>query len=412
MSPPESPLHLFEAIGIELEYMIVDQGSLDVRPIADQLLAAAAGQPVMSVERGPIAWSNELALHVIELKTNGPTADLAAAAVSFQSNVLDMNETLASWGARLLPTAMHPWMDPHRELRLWPHDDDVIYKTFDRIFDCRGHGWANLQSMHINLPFSGDAEFGRLHAAIRLLLPLLPALAASSPFEEGRRTGFADTRLVHYGNNARRIPSVSGKVIPEPVYTHADYQTLLESIYADLAPHDADRVLCEEWVNARGAIARFDRNAIEIRVLDVQECPLADLTIAALVVTTLQTLTERVAADPSLAAWSEDRLALVLEACTKAGDAAWIEDGDYLEALTGRRSAPRRAAQVWSELAESAPISWSAEQGRCLEHLLRHGCLSRRLDSRLGPSPSAAALRDVYGELGACLAAGRLFGAH
>jgi hypothetical protein len=32
-------------------------------------------------------------------------------------------------------------------------------------------------------------------------------------------------------------------------------------------------VLRHEWVNARGAIARFDRSAIEIRVLDVAECP-------------------------------------------------------------------------------------------------------------------------------------------
>jgi gamma-glutamyl:cysteine ligase YbdK (ATP-grasp superfamily) len=411
MSSPTSPLHLFDAVGIELEYMIVDQASLNVHPIADQLLAAVAGEPVMSVERGPIAWSNELALHVIELKTNGPTDDLAAAAVAFQSNIVDMNATLAGLGARLLPTAMHPWMDPHRELRLWPHDDDVIYKTFDRIFDCRGHGWANLQSMHINLPFSGDAEFGHLHAAIRLLLPLLPALAASSPFQEGRRSGFADTRLVHYQSNARRIPSVSGKVIPEPVYTHAAYQALLESIYADLAPHDPDRVLCEEWVNARGAIARFDRGAIEIRVLDVQECPGADLTIAALVVATLRGLTERAAHDPGLAAWSEDRLALVLEACTKAGDAAWIEDVDYLEALTGRREGPRQALEVWRELAERAPTPWTAEQGRCLEHLLRHGCLSRRLDARLGPNPTSSALHAAYDELGACLAEGRLFGA-
>ena len=33
-------------------------------------------------------------------------------------------------------------------------------------------------------------------------------------------------------------------------------------------------------MNSRGAIARFDRNAIEIRVIDVQECPKADLAIA------------------------------------------------------------------------------------------------------------------------------------
>ena len=62
-------------------------------------------------------------------------------------------------------------------------------QAFDRIFSCQGHGWANLQSMHINLPFADDAEFGRLHAAIRFLLPLLPGLTASSPVMDGAVTG-------------------------------------------------------------------------------------------------------------------------------------------------------------------------------------------------------------------------------
>ena len=39
------PLGLFEAFGIELEYMIVDGTSLAVRPIADRLLAGTSGRP-------------------------------------------------------------------------------------------------------------------------------------------------------------------------------------------------------------------------------------------------------------------------------------------------------------------------------------------------------------------------------
>ena len=44
MTPPDAAaatqLHLFEATGIELEYMIVDARTLAVRPIADRLLAS------------------------------------------------------------------------------------------------------------------------------------------------------------------------------------------------------------------------------------------------------------------------------------------------------------------------------------------------------------------------------------
>jgi gamma-glutamyl:cysteine ligase YbdK (ATP-grasp superfamily) len=195
MNAPQTkrPLHLFEGFGVELEYMIVDRDTLNVRPIADRLLADAAGEIVSDVEFDRIAWSNELALHVIELKTNGPTASLAGLAEEFHQQVGQIDSLLSNHNARLMPTAMHPWMDPHTEFELWPHEHSSIYAAYNRIFDCHGHGWANLQSMHINLPFADDAEFGRLHAAIRLLLPILPALAASSPIVEGQKTEWLDT---------------------------------------------------------------------------------------------------------------------------------------------------------------------------------------------------------------------------
>ena len=71
-----APLRLFQGFGIELEYMIVDARTLDVRPLCDRAIEAELGEVASDVERGEIAWSNELALHVIELKTNGPAAAL------------------------------------------------------------------------------------------------------------------------------------------------------------------------------------------------------------------------------------------------------------------------------------------------------------------------------------------------
>ncbi|MDH4064006.1 MAG: glutamate-cysteine ligase family protein, partial [Acidobacteriota bacterium] len=160
------PLRLFEGIGVELEYMIVDRATLEVKPVADELLKAVSGHYDTEVARGPISWSNELALHVIELKTTEPVPTLDGVGALFQEQVAEIERQLAPLGARLLPTGMHPWMDPHTELRLWPHEHDEIYGAFNRIFDCRGHGWANLQSVHLNLPFANDEEFARLHAAI------------------------------------------------------------------------------------------------------------------------------------------------------------------------------------------------------------------------------------------------------
>jgi hypothetical protein len=246
-------LHLFEAFGLEIEYAIVYAESLDVRPIADRLLERAAGEAVSDLERGEIAWSNELALHVIELKTNGPAPDLTVLPERIQANVLEAAGILDGLGAGLLPGGMHPWMDPATESRLWPHETNDVYRAFDRIFGCSGHGWTNLQSVHVNLPFAGDAEFHRLHAAIRLVLPLAPALAASTPIVDGRVGSELDQRLVAYAGNSRRIPAVAGRTVPEPVDSERAYEkVILGPLYEALAPHDPEGLLRHEWANARG----------------------------------------------------------------------------------------------------------------------------------------------------------------
>ncbi|MHC5210604.1 MAG: glutamate-cysteine ligase family protein [Planctomycetota bacterium] len=404
-------LHLFDGFGIELEYMLVDASSLDVRPLADSLLTDVAGELTEEVELGETAWSNELALHVIEFKTNGPARDLAPLPGLFQRDVERANGLLAARGARLMPTGMHPWMDPHRELVLWPHEASPIYEAFHGIFDCRGHGWANLQSVHLNLPFADDEEFGRLHAAIRLVLPLLPALAASSPVADARPTGRLDTRLHHYRANCARVPSVTGHVIPEGVYTRRDYETvLLGGIYEDLAPLDPGGVLRHEWVNARGAIARFDRQAIEIRLLDVQECPRADLAICALVVEVLRALCDgRWLPFEEQSAWPIEPLERVLLDAMDQGDRAGIEDADFLAAFgfPGRRAS---AAELWGYLAAEclgagpAGAPWRAT----IDELLERGPLARRLLTALGEDPSRDRLHAVYTELCDCLSGDRL----
>jgi len=395
-------LRLFEGFGVELEYMIVDRQSLDVRPLADRVLEAVAGRIESEVEVGLLAWSNELVLHVIELKTNGPAASLSGLAGAFQADVRRIDEILAPHGARLMPTGMHPWMDPQRETHLWPHEYSPVYEAFDRIFSCKGHGWSNLQSAHLNLPFQGDDEFGRLHAAIRLVLPLLPALAATSPVVEGRRTGFLDQRLEAYRQNAARVPSVSGVIVPERAFSRADYETrILQRIYRDLEPHDPEGVLRYEWVNARGAIARFDRDTIEIRVLDVQECPEADLAIAAVVVATLQALVgERWQPFALQQAWDEQPLAEIFLRTMRDAEQARIDDTRFLAGFG--LDGPCTASDVWRHLSTALlPAPPPA-----LEILLDQGSLARRILRALdGGRP----LEAVYRDLCDCLHEGKSF---
>lgn len=404
------PLHLFEGFGIELEYMIVDSDTLAVLPVTDKVLHAVAGEYVSDVELEDLSWSNELVLHVIELKTNGPAISLEELPQKFNEHVARINSLLKLMGGRLMPSAMHPWMDPKREMRLWPHEYSPVYEAFNRIFGCQGHGWSNLQSVHINLPFADDKEFARLHAAIRLLLPIMPALAASSPIMERRLTGLLDNRLEVYRTNARQIPSVTGKVIPEPVFTQRDYETrILRKIYRDIAPHDPEGILQYEWLNARGAIARFDRNTIEIRVLDMQECPLADLAISAAIVAVLEALVaERWTDLARQQSWAVEPLEAILLAAIKHADLTVVADRKYLETFGFHSSNECTAGELWRHLVETL-FSTTSAWLEPLHMILQQGTLSRRIIKSLGDDFSFEHIAAVYRELCACLETGRMF---
>ena len=406
-------LGLWGGYGIELEYMVVDRASRKVRPIVDELLKHFAGSYVGDFDDGAISWSNELALHVVELKTNGPAPTLRGVAREFQRSLQRLDAALLPMGAALLPGGMHATMDPQREFQRWPHDYAEVYGAYDRIFDCRGHGWSNLQSCHLNLPFANDDEFGRLHLAARALLPLLPALAASSPFCDGKFTGWLDWRLQVYRHNQARVPRIAGLVVPEPVTTRAQYfAEILEPTWRDIAPLDPDQLLREEWLNSRGVVAKFFRDALEIRVLDVQENPAADLAICSLVVAVLRALCEeRWCSLSALADLPTEELADVLWSVAKDGDEAVIEHPGLLLAL-GLSTAPQRAIDVWRKLASGVvPGSevFDPEVKGALEAILTRGPLARRMLQAIGTSPDAATIAGMQEELCACLRTGVMF---
>jgi carboxylate-amine ligase len=395
---------LFEAFGVELEYMIADRGDLSVRPLAEVLLRDPEGRVTSDVERGGIAWSNELVSHVLEMKTNGPVPSLAGISAEFHRNVLDALEMLAADDALLLPTGAHPFMDPYTEMLIWPHEYNAVYSLYNRIFDCRGHGWANLQSTHLNLPFRDDGEFGVLHAAVRLVLPLVPALAASTPFLDGSFTGFLDARMEAYRLNQKAIPSIGGKVVPEAVFTQADYERrIFEPMLADIRPHDTEGVLERHFLNSRGAIARFDRGTIEIRVVDIQECPSADLAIIRLLVEVLRAMTEeRWSGQEAQRDWSEDDLLPLLLGTIRSAEETIIGDTRFL-GLFGETRSEVTAGRFWQDMAERLGPSLEIGEARALEVILSRGTLARRILRRTGENPDRSQLQAVYSDLARCL---------
>jgi carboxylate-amine ligase len=404
-----SPLHLFQAAGIELEYMIVNKQTFKINPIADEVIKSLTGIYTSDTEYENIGWSNELVLHVIELKTPEPVTTLKYLDEAFLKSIRKINDYLSEFNSMLLPTGAHPLMNPFKETKLWPHEYNAVYEAYNRIFGCKGHGWSNLQSVHLNLPFANDDEFGRLHAAIRILLPVIPALTASTPILDGRDTGYKDARLLEYAQNQKLVPSIGGVVIPERAFSKQDYENIiLKNIYKDIAEFDKENILQNEWLNSRGAIARFDRNAFEIRIIDIQESPIADLAIAFVIIESLKNfVNEKLIKYEVQKQWTENSLAAIYNNVIKNGEDTIITDENY---LTIFNLPPKSSAKnILEKLISEIDFTGYEEFKTNIDIIMSKGTLSTRIIKTLNNDYSEKNIISVYQMLADCLKENKLF---
>ena len=447
-----------------MEFMIVDRDTLNVLPRADVPLGKDKdGNQLSDIEYDDIGLSNELVSHVLEFKCAHPKSTFDGLGKRFFHEIRRANKKLEKINAMLLPSACHPFMDP-AEMKLWPYDCLDIYQTYDRIFNCKGHGWANLQSTHLNLSFDGDDEFGELHAAIRLLLPLIPAIAASSPYLDGKYTGYRDARINVYRHNQDKVPEITGQVIPEQAYSYDEYNKMIfDKVKKAIAPYDTEHLLNHFFLNSRGAIARFDRGAIEIRLVDIQECPNADIAIAELEIATLKAIvngkfaasrsgnaagisetagssasSENIAANSVphtlkeyrefLRNFDTTRLAELLNKTVKDAEEASIDWAEYLSvfgidfataptATTPAATSPAvtsvnavTAGEIWKHIYSIVKNDLTEVSQNVMEKMLERGTLSSALYKALGNSPTHEAFVMEYKKLADCLAHNRLYG--
>lgn len=227
------------------------------------------------------SFGKEMQLHVMEIKANQPFKTAPEFEETMHNAVSTLSDIVEKHGARLLGTGMHPLLQLS-ETSVWPHHHRKIYQEYGKIFNLNRHGWLNIQSFHLNLPYKTDGDAARMHNQLANLCTYLPAVTASSPIFEGKEGPDIDNRLQFYKQNQQEVPSVAGDVIPNYITTIRSYKHDVIEVYSsDLAKAGAGKALLNrEWVNSRGIIIRFDRCALEVRVMDEQECIKTDVALA------------------------------------------------------------------------------------------------------------------------------------
>jgi gamma-glutamyl:cysteine ligase YbdK (ATP-grasp superfamily) len=385
-----------EVLGPEHEFALVDD-ELAALPIVDEVIRRFHGRVVNFVELPKFTFGKELQLHVMEFKPNSPFESPVEFEETMQEAVLTVQDFLKRrFHAHLLGTGMHPLLKLD-ETGVWPHRHRQIYEAYGRVFNLKRHGWLNIQSFHLNLPFSDEPSAVVLNNTLANLCPYLCAVSASSPIYEGRMGKAVDNRLHFYGENQKEIPSVTGDVIPEYASSFSQYRADVIGRYSnDLARAGADKLLLnKEWVNSRGVIFRFDRKAVEIRIMDEQECVKSDVALSCFTRASLRGLMSR---DPELlphAVLVQDLKAVMMNGL-----------GTKVHHPHGRTA--RRVCKYYCDLAQANASEDEKKYLSIIRRRIECGNLSEILRGRVVKKSQRMSLReaivDVYSELAERLA--------
>ncbi len=164
-------------VGVEEELMLLEPGSLDLAPVAEDVLAALDGDP---------RFRPELPAAQLEIVTPVcRTADEIGAALLGARR--DLASATAGW-ALVAGAGTHPCAPAEGPTSPGARYDAIAheYQWAAR----RGLAWG----LHVHVAVPGSARALVLHDALRTHLPELAALAGNGPFHEGRDTGLHSVR--------------------------------------------------------------------------------------------------------------------------------------------------------------------------------------------------------------------------
>jgi gamma-glutamyl:cysteine ligase YbdK (ATP-grasp superfamily) len=337
----------------------------------------------------------------MEIKANEPFKTPFEFEETMQNAVTALNQIVQKQGALLLGTGMHPLLKL-QDTAVWPHYHKKIYLQYGKIFNLNQHGWLNIQSFHLNLPYQKEADAIQIHNQLSNLCTYLPAIAASSPIFEGKEGPDIDNRLQFYKVNQKEVPLITGDVIPEYVTSLSQYkQEVIGNYSRDLASAGTDKTLLNrEWVNSRGVIFRFDRCALEVRVMDEQECIKSDVALACFVRASLRGL---IASNAEL--FPHDLLVKDFNAVVKDGLNARVSNPNGKTA--------RQVCKHFFDLAQKYANDDEKEYLWLVAKRIEEGSLSERIRAnvlrRAQKTDFHQAIVDVYSTLIKCLSDNEIY---
>lgn len=233
-------------LGIEEEFFLIDPGSGDLLADPDPRIFEAAAS-----HAGPQKVVHEFLRAQIE--TNTEVCDsVAALREALKGTRRVVVEAARSFGAEVMAASTHPFAAWQSQLPTASQRYEDFAVTFqDTVRRLVVNG------MHVHAGFGDPDSRIRVMTALRRYLPLLNALSGSSPFNEGRESGFKCGRL----NLFEAMPRTS---IPGPLHSRGEFDALVGEYQRMEFIGDGS----ELWWDIRPSKAY---PTVELRICDV--CP-------------------------------------------------------------------------------------------------------------------------------------------
>lgn len=398
--------HLLRGARLELEYALVDKSSLHPLALVDEVMTLHSGERNRRLQRSDATWRNPGPAHSLRVGARSRLDELASAKTLLSAELEILGALAGQVGGRLVATGMHPWMRA-AEGKIWPHGDHRRDQALAWLFGAARHGFCNQQCLGLSLPFENEIQFERLFAALRFAMPLMPALAASSPFVEGIRGPALSCRLAARRDYFASNPALACSLVPDALPNREAYQNeVLRPLERVLRASPETASLQPLDVCGHGLLADFDDGLIHIRMLDMQECLQADLSVCAVVAGIAQLiLREGAMPHHTLRDWPSARLAELVESTLVAGTQAVVRDAEFLRAFDFPEGGTCRVSELVQYLLEDA-LADDAEVAShmpTLRHIASRGSLAERCVRKLGERSTDEDLFNLYRQLADCL---------
>ncbi|MFN6482507.1 MULTISPECIES: glutamate--cysteine ligase [unclassified Nostoc] len=195
-------------------------------------------------------------------------------------------------------------------------------------------------SVHINVGISDPEVLMRACRVIRMEAPLFLALSASSPFLDGKATGYHSTRWGVFPQTPSHVPLFA---------SHADH---IQWVEAQLLAGTMQNVR-HLWASVRpnGNRRPYDLNRLELRICDLVTDPIALLAITALLEARLLQIIENPNIDPLTQSTFSPEELVTLTADNEAAAAAASLDADLRHWQDGRSIVARDwIAQMYQDV--------------------------------------------------------------